>query len=216
MKHYLSLLFIMMWACATAQAQGTFTQHVKKYTAGEGRVRILQDSLIERAVNNLPAPKPAKKQETGKGSDTKKNGGEATHPAAAHPATGGEKSHETPHNTTPAKPSSTTSEAEGRTTPEPRPVAVQHQRYKAMGYRIQIYTGSNSHQDNSQAYAIGQKCQQRFPELSAYPKFISPRWVCRVGDFKTQAEAAAYVRKIKAARISTEVNIIRCEVLLAR
>ena len=46
-------------------------------------------------------------------------------------------------------------------------------------------------------------------------KAISPRWICRVGDFKTHEEAEQYAAKIRAAHLSNEVRIVRCEVLLA-
>ena len=66
------------------------------------------------------------------------------------------------------------------------------------------------------AYAIGETCQKKFPMLSVYPRFINPRWVCRVGDFRTHEDAQEYAKKIRASGISREVRIVRCEVLLAR
>lgn len=89
-----------------------------------------------------------------------------------------------------------------------------HQRVRAIGYRIQIFTGSNSHADKVKAYKIGEKCHKAFPMLSVYPRYYNPRWTCRVGDFKTREEASAYAQKIRAARISGEVRIVKCEVLL--
>ena len=97
----------------------------------------------------------------------------------------------------------------------PVPSGTRH-RYKGQGYRIQIYTGNNSHNDKMKAYAIGETCQKKFPMLSVYPRFINPRWVCRVGDFRTHEDAQEYAKKIRASGISREVRIVRCEVLLAR
>ena len=75
---------------------------------------------------------------------------------------------------------------------------------------------NNSHNDKMKAYAIGETCQKKFPMLSVYPRFINPRWVCRVGDFRTHEDAQEYAKKIRASGISREVRIVRCEVLLAR
>ncbi len=90
------------------------------------------------------------------------------------------------------------------------------QRYKAQGYRIQIFTGGNSRTDKLEAQKMERKCQSAFPELSVYTHFVSPRWICRVGDFRTLEEAHKYARLIRAAGISYEVRPVKCTVLLAR
>lgn len=89
------------------------------------------------------------------------------------------------------------------------------QRYKAQGYRIQIYTGGNSRADRLEAERMEKKCQKEFPELSTYVHFVSPRWICRVGDFRSQADAEKYLRLIRNSRISHEARIVKCAVLLA-
>lgn len=172
----IALFFAMV---ATAQAQTTFTQHVKSQKAGEGKVVIIQDSLIDAIVNNI---RRAEKKTTTTGRDKKDTVG------ADHKLTEG--ADETASHT--------------------------RVRYKASGYRIQIFTGSNSHNDKQQAHDIGEKCQKLFPTLSAYPRFISPRWICRVGDFATIEEAQEYLQKIREARISKESRIVKCEVLLLK
>ena len=58
-------------------------------------------------------------------------------------------------------------------------------RYKAQGYRIQVYT------------------------------FLSPRWVCRVGDFSSREEAVDYVRQLRRKRISAEVRVVSSTILRA-
>ncbi len=182
-----------MMLVLTAQAQSTFTQYVKLQNAGDGKVTISQDTLIDNVVNNKRTDKPttANKQDLRK-KDTEKN-----------PPSG--RDEDMPHREYP-----------GLQDPNSPHLQVGRQRYKAQGYRIQIFTGSNSHKDKAQAYAVGTKCQKEFPMLSAYPRFVSPRWICRVGDFKTHEEAEEYVEKIRAARISTEVRIVKSEVLLAK
>lgn len=176
-------LLLFVFATFSVQAQITFTEKLKEHKSGEGKVIVIQDAEIERAVNtNKPIPpKEQKKTETKRKNET--------------PA--GQK--------------------------EPRPDKLDTaetytpgatRRVRAMGYRIQVFTGSNSHQDKLKAQAISEKCKKAFPMLSAYPRFISPRWICRVGDFKTREDAQEYANKIRAARIATEVHIVRCEVTL--
>ena len=80
-------------------------------------------------------------------------------------------------------------------------------RYKAQGYRIQVYTGANNRVSKQEAL--------HFPELSAYVTFLSPRWVCRVGDFSSREEAADYVRQLRRKRISAEVRVVSSTILRA-
>ena len=89
------------------------------------------------------------------------------------------------------------------------------QRYKAKGYRIQVFTGGNSRADRQAARRMEQKCKKAFPELSAYVHFVSPRWICRVGDFRTREDANKYLHMIRKAQISNEARVVSCTVLLA-
>lgn len=200
MKFALQLLILLLSLPVAASAQTTFTAHVRKQGAGDGKVVIVQDAQIDKVVNNGGQAKPATKPATPPNSKSTA----PEHKNAAHEkATAEAAQHRHPIE-------------HADTTDEPAATHIVRQRYRAQGYRIQIYTGSNSHQDKMQAYAIGAKCQKRFPMLSVYPRFVNPRWICRVGDFRTYADAQEYVNKIKAARISREVRIVKCEVLLAR
>lgn len=88
-------------------------------------------------------------------------------------------------------------------------------RYKAQGYRIQVYTGANNRVSKQEALQMKQKVQSHFPELSAYVTFLSPRWVCRVGDFSSREEAADYVRQLRRKRISAEVRVVSSTILRA-
>lgn len=103
-----------------------------------------------------------------------------------------------------------------RQTPERRlGMTGSRQRYKAKGYRIQIFTGGNSRTDRQAARRMEQKCKKAFPELSAYVHFVSPRWICRVGDFRTREDANKYLHLIRKAKISNEARVVSCTVLLA-
>ncbi len=88
------------------------------------------------------------------------------------------------------------------------------QKRKAHGFRVQVYTGGNSRQDRIEASRIENKCKNTFPEISVYRQFVSPRWICRIGDFKTYEEASEYLNKIKELHISKEARIVKCIVYL--
>lgn len=89
------------------------------------------------------------------------------------------------------------------------------QRHYVQGYRIQVYTGGNSRTEKMAAIKIGNKCRAAFGELSVYPHFVSPRWICQVGDFRNINDAKRYLGLIREARISNEARIVRCKVLVA-
>ena len=187
-NHYIikgALLLISCMAFSWLHAQTAYTEHLTKTGNGKGKVVLLQDPEITDIVNN-----------------TRKK-------AAAE--------------TTPAPPAKTGHESSGTTKPDGKAAGheeeataanVRRQRVRATGFRIQIFTGSNSHADKVKAYNIGEKCRKAFPMLSVYPRYYNPRWTCRVGDFKTREEAQIYAQKIRAAHISGEVRIVKCEVLL--
>lgn len=219
MKHKL-LIAILVGVLASlpiaAFSQQTFTQHVISQKAGEGKVVIHTDAKTDSIINNTK-PTPAKRDANDKKLDRKNSQSSKT---SSH--TSDTSRHSTNHHaaesrrheeTTQGRSHEGSNEEEAHT---PRHTYINRERVRQTGYRIQIYTGGNSHQDKAKAYNIGAKCRKAFPELSAYPRFMSPRWICRVGDFRTREEALKYVRRIRAKRISREAHVVRCEVLLPK
>jgi hypothetical protein len=69
---------------------------------------------------------------------------------------------------------------------------------KSSGYRVQAYAGNNTRQAKNEAHQVGTRVKEYFPELSVYTSFNPPRWLCRVGDFRSIEEADAMMRKLKA------------------
>lgn len=80
---------------------------------------------------------------------------------------------------------------------------------KTPGYRVQVYAGNNSRKAREEAIARALQVKEYFPELSVYTHFSSPRWLCRVGDFKSIEEADAMMRKLKATNVFKEVSIVK-------
>lgn len=80
---------------------------------------------------------------------------------------------------------------------------------KARGYRIQIYAGNNSRVARNEAFNIANKVKEEFPDIPVYTYFQPPRWLCRVGDFRSIEEADLIMRRIKATGVFKEVSIVK-------
>jgi len=80
---------------------------------------------------------------------------------------------------------------------------------KARGYRVQVYAGNNSRFARQEANDMADKMKKEFPELPVYAFFQPPRWLCRVGDYRSIEEADALMRRLKATGKFKEVSIVR-------
>jgi len=154
-----------------ADAQTTFTGQLQQSKTGEGRVTVTQDKAIEELVNNPPAaltPAPS------------------TTPA------------------TPAKPQPTATK-----TGDDLPVDVAvpdttDLRRKVMkgtkvnGFRVQVYAGGNNRTDRQKAERTGNEMKTLFPNEPIYVHFYAPRWVCRMGNYRTYEEAHDVLTKVKS------------------
>jgi type IV secretory pathway VirB10-like protein len=76
---------------------------------------------------------------------------------------------------------------------EPTPVdtrkKVMRKSYRVTGYRVQAYAGGNQRKDRQRAEQIGNEIKMNYPEEPVYVHFYSPRWICRVGNYRTYEEA---------------------------
>jgi hypothetical protein len=80
---------------------------------------------------------------------------------------------------------------------------------KARGYRVQVYAGNNSRVARSEAHSMAARVKGEFPDLPVYTFFQPPRWLCRVGDFRSIEEADAAMRRLKSTGVFKEVSIVR-------
>ncbi|MEG1563910.1 MAG: SPOR domain-containing protein [Bacteroides sp.] len=80
---------------------------------------------------------------------------------------------------------------------------------RAAGFRIQAYAGNNTRVAKNEAFQVAARIKEAFPELPIYTSFIPPRWLCRVGDFRSIEEADAIMRKLKATGMFREVAIVK-------
>ncbi len=80
------------------------------------------------------------------------------------------------------------------------------------GYRIQVYFGDNSRKGKTEARAAGLRFRNYFPTQRVYVSFVSPHWLCRVGDFQTNEEAREILRQIREMGIFREAVIVKSKI----
>lgn len=94
----------------------------------------------------------------------------------------------------------------------PASVAEGQQVLKAAGYRVQVYAGSNTRQAKNEAHAVEASVKELFPDLLVYTFFTPPRWLCRVGDYRSIEEADAMMRRLRSSGQFKEVSIVRDQI----
>lgn len=75
---------------------------------------------------------------------------------------------------------------------------VMRKSYKVTGYRVQAFAGGNSRNDRLKAERTGNQLKVHFPEQPVYVHFYSPRWICRMGNFRSLAEAQKILAKVRS------------------
>lgn len=68
---------------------------------------------------------------------------------------------------------------------------------KVTGYRVQAFAGGNTRADKTKAQQAGNDIKMRFPDQPIYVHFYSPRWICRVGNYRSLGEARRMLSAIK-------------------
>ena len=68
---------------------------------------------------------------------------------------------------------------------------------KANGFRVQVFAGGNSRNDRMKAERTGEEIKALFPAEPVYVHFYSPRWICRMGNYRTYEEAHEILLQVK-------------------
>ncbi len=168
------ILCIGMVLHAGAQS---FTQRIQKKVEGQGTITIHHSAEIDRLVNanNVPTT-PPQTDKTSSGNAT------ATPPKAT---TTVPLENLTIPKATPAAPRTNAAEPLAGDTPK-REVRTTR---KVAGYRVQAFAGGNSRRDRQMAERTRSDIRALFPQVAVYVHFYSPRWICRVGNYRTYEEA---------------------------
>jgi hypothetical protein len=159
----------------------TYTQRIQQQGNGRASVTIHQSDSIDQLVNSAvlrPAAPVAPSAQPGKHSQTASSG--SSHSSASSNA---------PANSSAS--SGTASHAKETTAPDTIDTGKKMMRngYKVMGYRVQAFAGGNSRKDRQKAEQTGNNIKSNFPDVPVYVHFYSPRWICRVGNYRTYEEA---------------------------
>lgn len=170
MKHFIQILVLCIGIPVGAGAQ-TFTQRLQKQpSAGQGSVTIHQSDSIDKLVNTTVLT-------TTKSSTTTKT---STPSATSHTSA-----------TTTSKSTAIATATQPVETPDTTNLSQKMIRngHKVMGYRVQAFAGGNSRKDRQKAEQTRNSIKSHYPNVPVYVHFYSPRWICRVGNYRTYEEA---------------------------
>jgi hypothetical protein len=170
------LFIICHLSFCPARAQ-TFTEQLQQSKAGEGKVTVIQSKDIDQLVNTPTTaptpPTPAKPQQTTKPTE---------------------------------KPDKTSLDLKdlddlGDDTVVPDSIdfrkKIMKGGTKVNGFRVQVFAGGNGRADRLKAQRTGEEIKTLFPNEPIYVHFYSPRWICRMGNYRTYEEAHEILTKVK-------------------
>jgi hypothetical protein len=83
---------------------------------------------------------------------------------------------------------------------------------RTTGYRVQVYAGGNSREAQRRAYQMEAQVRSLFPGHSVYTRFVAPRWICHVGDFRTREEALELLRSMRSTGRFPEAITVKCKI----
>ena len=174
MKHLITIVILCIGIANSADAQ-TFTQRIQqKAAAGQGTVTITQSEEIDQLVNSEVL------------STTKANAVSTAPTANATPAANATtKPTTTKPTVNPVMSDPSDSQAQEVDTSK----KMIRGGIKVNGFRVQAFAGGNSRKDRQQAEQVGNNIKAHFANVPVYVHFYSPRWICRVGNYRTYEEA---------------------------
>ena len=172
MRRFALILTLCAGCCLAASAQTSFTDQLQQSKAGEGKVTVTQDKSIDELVNNPTKPAPPRSVSQPKATTTT-----------------------TTTTTTPTTPVPDYDITPDTTALDLHTKVMKGQ--KANGFRVQVFAGGNSRNDRLKAERTGEEMKSLFPYEPVYVHFYSPRWVCRIGNYRTYEEAHEVLSKVK-------------------
>lgn len=204
MRQLFSIIILCVGICPDAGAQ-TFTQRLQKKREGQGTVTVYQDAAIDELVNG---PKIIVPQQQKKTSEDKKTATEQStigkpdqpQPKAIPDQKRTEQQKETEEQRkqeTEHRNAEQPKESETGTPQTDTRKKVMRNSYKITGYRVQAYAGGNTRLDRQRAEQIGNDIKANYPDEPIYVHFYSPRWICRVGNYRTYEEAHLMLQNIR-------------------
>ncbi|MBP5713575.1 MAG: SPOR domain-containing protein [Prevotella sp.] len=192
MKRLVTIWLLCAGCILAASAQTTFTQRLQEEKQGEGKVTVTQDKAIDELVNGPQTTVP--KQVT-----------QSTQPTQQQKTT--EQQHKPDSGTTQRPVVAEKEQQSDTTTIDDGRKKVMKGGYKINGYRVQVYAGGNSRDARIKAERIGREINALFPGEPVYVHFYSPRWICRMGNYRTYEEAHQRLRAVKNLGYSSAIIV---------
>lgn len=166
--------------CSFSGSAQTFTQRIQKKAANEGTLTVTHNSAIDNLVNsavlvpNTPAAAPAKPKTTATTS-TEKSTVDTS------------KKKDDPRTDDKPVARRDTMVVDSLVADGKKKVMLNSQ--KVTGFRVQAFAGGNSRADRQKAEQVGNNLKRHYPDVPVYTHFYSPRWICRIGNYRTYEEA---------------------------
>lgn len=188
-KKVLVLLPFYLFTFLPLNAQ-SFTQRIQQQKTGLGSITIHESAEIDQLVNEAKL-------------------GNVASPTSTTNSTATTATKST--NTTTKESPKATSQTSQSDTPEESPVdntkKIMTGGYKINGYRVQAFAGGNSRKDRQQAEGVGNQIKSSFPGVPVYVHFYSPRWICRIGNYRTYEEAHQMLLSLRKMGFSEAVVV---------
>lgn len=192
-------LFTFLPLSLSAQS---FTQRIQKQpAAGQGSVTIHQSDSIDQLVNSTVL--------SVKGTTTKTSSPSSS--STSSPSSHTSQANTTNKTTTTTPQSTTTTTTEETTEQTQKMIRGGH---KVVGYRVQAFAGGNSRKDRQQAEQIRNSIKSHYPNVPVYVHFYSPRWICRVGNYRTYEEAHQMLTSLRNLGY-TQASIVKGKITVA-
>lgn len=225
-------LTLALCITTTAGAQ-SYTQHLQEKKQEKGSVTVTQSKEIEDLVNKVDVSaakheqQPATKKPT-EHADSSKTRHEAQTPhrtettkhepdSAKHHDADSAKHNDAKEKHEAQPPKEKHEQAQPETKTEEPYVdtskKVMRRSYKVNGYRVQVFAGGNSRADKQKAQQAGNAVKRAMPDQPVYVHFYSPRWICRVGNYRSYEEANRVLSQVKklgykqACIVSGKINV---------
>ncbi|MBR2015793.1 MAG: SPOR domain-containing protein [Prevotella sp.] len=169
MKQFVVLITLFICSLSLASAQ-SFMERLKMPGRDNAKVTVHQDAAIDELVNGRPTIIVSNSTKA----PAKKNVNANNNAKAEKEVVSADQTEPDYHN-----------------------VPVIRKTYKTNGYRVQVFAGGNSRSDRQKAERTGNTIKINFPDEPVYVHFYSPRWICRVGNYRTYEEAHQILTAVK-------------------
>lgn len=204
MNRLLYISSIVLLGATAAQGQ-TITQRLKSRGAGQGVVNVYQSDSVSAVVNGKPAKQASTPATTTTVKPAQKTAQTSPQPREENK---GKKDERDAALNTPVAPQETTDSVATLSRTALRGG------HKMQGFRVQAYAGGNSRADRRKAENTRARVKQVLPMEPVYVHFLSPRWVCRVGNYRTFAEAQQVLHQLRDELGIQGANIVKCQIIV--